>query len=84
MKVTMNVPDDLLARADDFAKANFQTRTGLFCFAVRQFLTSQQLPTVLESMNAAMQKIASTGQIDDETREALDKFEAFAQMIQLK
>ena len=84
MKVTMNVPDDLLAQADAYAKANFQTRTGLFCFAVRQFLMSQQLPVVLENMNEAMQKIASTGQLDEETNLALEKFETYAQMLQLK
>ena len=82
MKITMNVPDDLLTRVDAYAKANYQTRTSLFCFAVNQYLTSQQLPSLLENMNAAMQKIASTGQIDDETRKTLDAFETFSKMLQ--
>ena len=82
MKITMNVPDDLLARVDAYAKANYQTRTSLFCFAVNQYLTAQQLPGLMKSMNEAMQRIAATGQVDQETQKALDSFEVFAKALQ--
>lgn len=81
MKITMNIPDDLLDRVDAYAKANYQTRTSLFCFAVNQYLISQQLPTLMENMNAAMKKIAATGSIDEEDRRSLAAWETFCQQL---
>lgn len=82
MKITMNVPDDLLARVDAYAKSNYQTRTSLFCFAVNQYLIQQQLPSLMENMNAAMKKIASTGSVDDETKKSLDAWDLFCKQLQ--
>lgn len=73
----MNVNDDLLRRVDSYAKANYQTRTGVFCFAVSQFLLSQQLPSLMVSMEQAMKKISETGTLDAETQNTLDMFSLF-------
>jgi len=74
VKITMNVNDDLLRRVDAYAKANYLTRTGVFSFAVSQYLTSQELPTLMVSMKRAMEKIAETGSIDAEAQKVLDAF----------
>ena len=75
----MNVNDDLLRRVDSYAKANYQTRTGVFCFAVSQFLLSQQLPSLMISMEQAMKKISETGVIDAEAKKTLDTFSLFVE-----
>lgn len=80
----MNVNDDLIRRVDAYAKANYQTRTSVFCFAVSQFLTSQELPSLVISMEKAMKKIAETGNIDEEAQRTLDAFSLFAEQLSPK
>ena len=81
MRVTMNVNEDLVKRADAFAKSNYLTRTAVFTYALSQFLTAQELPSLMVSMKAAMDKIAAKGTIDPETQKQLDSFDAFVKLM---
>lgn len=77
MKITMNVNDELLERADRYAKMNYMTRTTVFSVAVNQFLMAQELPSLMANMNQAMIKIAETGTITEEQQKALDAMQFF-------
>ena len=81
MKITMNVNDDLLKRIDTYAKSHYLTRTAVFCFATSQFLTAEALPSLMMNMNQAMQKIAETGNVDEETQRQLDEFDLFVKSL---
>lgn len=72
MKITMNINDELLERVDRYAKINYMNRTSVFSVAVNEFLIKKELPALMKNMNQAMIKIAETGEITDEDREALD------------
>lgn len=84
MKITMNINDDLLSRVDNYARANYLTRTSVFSMAVSQFLLSQELPSLMANMNKAMLKIAETGEVTEEQKKAIDMVEALCQAINAK
>lgn len=77
MKITMNVNDELLERADRYAKMNYMTRTTVFSVAVNQFLMAQELPSLMANMNQAMLKIAETGTITEDQQKTLDAMQFF-------
>ena len=84
MKITMNINDDLLSRVDNYARANYLTRTSVFSMAVSQFLLSQELPTMMANLNNAMLKIAETGEITEEQQKAIDMMDALCTAINAK
>lgn len=81
MKITMNINDDLLERVDRYAKLNYLSRTSVFSFAVSQFLTAQELPSMMSNMNNAMLKIAETGTITEEQQKTLDAMQVFVDAL---
>lgn len=81
MKITMNVNDDLLERVDRYARLNYLTRTSVFSFAVSQFLTAQELPSMMSNLNNAMIKIAETGTITEEQQKALNDMQVFVDAL---
>lgn len=81
MKITMNINDDLLERVDRYAKINYLSRTSVFSFAVSQFLTAQELPSMMSNMNNAMLKIAETGTITEEQQKTLDAMQVFVDAL---
>lgn len=84
MKITMNINDDLLSRVDNYARANYLTRTSVFSMAVSQFLLSQELPTMMANLNNAMLKIAETGEITEEQQKAIDMMDALCTALNAK
>ena len=65
MKVQMSLNEDLVARADKYAKANYMTRSALVTTALNQFLLASELSSVLTEMSVCMRKIADTGSISN-------------------
>lgn len=84
MKITMNVNDDLLERVDRYARQNYLTRTSVFCFAVSQFLTAQELPSIMSNLNNAMIKISETGTISEEDQKTLDAMQLICDALNAK
>ena len=81
LKITMNINDDLLERVDRYAKINYLSRTSIFSFAVSQFLTTQELPSLMSNMNNAMLKIAETGTITEEQQKTLEAMQVFVDSL---
>lgn len=81
MKVQMSLNEDLVARADKYAKANYMTRSALVTTALNQFLLASELSSVLTEMSVCMRKIADTGSIDESTKKDIEELELLAKRL---
>lgn len=80
-KINVSIDDELLARLDNVADANYQTRSGLISLAVAQYCNANEVISLVRSMSMAMQKIADKGELDDETIAQLEDFERMSKML---
>ena len=80
-KINVSIDDELLKRADDFADANYTSRSGLFTTALVEYLNGRELVLVLRKMNVTLDKIAAEGECDEETLKELEDFSRFVQMM---
>lgn len=83
-KVAISISDELLESVDQYAKENFQTRSGFISMCCNQFLNAQQLQRVLGSMAESMAKMAdaaAAGSVDEDTLREFEEFEKLAKLI---
>jgi metal-responsive CopG/Arc/MetJ family transcriptional regulator len=81
MKVGITLDDKLLQRIDDYADENYMSRSGLISLAATQFLNAADVSRAVRDLSLAMQKIAETGDIDEETKRQLDDFSRAAKFL---
>lgn len=82
-KISISLPDDVLARVDSFCERTFQNRSSFICQSVLQTMNSQEAVVALVSLSSSMRKIAETGSIDEETKKELDEIQRVAEFLQL-
>ena len=63
MKTAVSVPDDLFARADQFAKYTQRSRSEVYSSALREYLARHEADAVTEAMNRVL---AEVGEDDEE------------------
>lgn len=80
-KVQITLDDELLERVDNYADKNYMSRSGLFSLAATQFLNANEVTAAIVSLNLAMQKVAETGNLDDETMKELEDWQRLANML---
>lgn len=80
-KINITINDSLLARIDAYADENYTTRSGLISLATAEYLNARETMGLVKNLSLAVGKIAETGNIDDETMEAIKDFERFAKII---
>ena len=80
-KVNITINDELLKRADEYADENYTTRSGLISAAVNEYLASRETMKLVKSMGLAIQKIAESGTLDDETVKEIKQFESMAMYL---
>lgn len=71
MRIQISIDDELAVRIDEYAAKNYLTRSGLISLACTQFLQSNEAVLALSQLAVSMQKIADTGNIDEETQQEL-------------
>lgn len=81
MKINITIDDKLLERVDNYAENNYMSRSGLFSFAVAQFLNQAEVIGAVKDMSLAMRKIADASVVDDDTLKQLEDFERLAKML---
>lgn len=81
MKVNVSLPDELLSRIDEYADANYMSRSGFLANAATQVLNSNDLINSIQTMSFAIAKIADSGEIDDDTMKQLEDFQRFSQLM---
>lgn len=80
MKIQISINDDLLERADNYADANYMSRSGLITQSLNQYLNQAEVIIAVKNMALAMRKIADTGQFDEETMKQFEDYERIARM----
>ena len=81
MKVNISLDDKLVERIDNYADANYMSRSGLISFATSQYLNQADVMLMIKDMSLAMRKIADQGTLDHETIEQLEDFERLCKMM---
>jgi metal-responsive CopG/Arc/MetJ family transcriptional regulator len=80
-KINVSIDDKLLERVDTFADENYMSRSGLISLACTQFISTNELMSLIKEMAFNIRKIADTQKIDDETIKQLESFELMAKML---
>lgn len=80
-KINVSINDELLKRIDDYAAVNYLSRSGMVTLACTQFLNQNDIIQAVMRLDLAIQKIASTGQVDDETQQELDDFSRLSKLL---
>lgn len=75
MKVNITFNEELLKKVDEYAKANYLTRSGLVQIACNQYLLQNEALQCVREITNTMKVIADRGFIDTETRAQLEKYE---------
>lgn len=80
MKVQVSLDDNLVVRIDNYADANYMSRSGLISLATSQFLNQVEMMMLVKDMSLAMRKIADSGKVDKDTLEKLEDLERFCKV----
>lgn len=80
-KVNITMQDELLAWVDEYADANYTSRSGAITMMVNQFKTSKEMAETIKEMNAAIQKLAAGTELTDEEKMQLLGFEQIAKAL---
>lgn len=79
MKINISLDDRLAKRLDDYADANYMTRSGLVSIALTQYLNTQEMIGVIKSMSLSLSKMVNSNNISEEDRKEI---EGYANMLQ--
>ena len=80
-KVQITLDEELLKRIDTYADNNYMSRSGFLSLAATQYLNANEITSAIVSLNLAMQKVAETGNLDDETMQQLEDWQRLANML---
>lgn len=80
-KINLSIDDELLERAEIYAKQNYLSKSGLFSIALVQFLNQNELISCLNSLSVSVKKMADTGDVDPESMEQINSFLTFAKFV---
>lgn len=80
-KINISIDDNLLTRIDELAAENYTSRSGFISMGMNEFIKGKEVASAIKSMGLAMKKIASAGQIDDDTQKQLESFQAICDML---
>lgn len=80
-KINVSLDDELVERIEAYADSNYMSRSGFISLACTQYLASADIVTAIKALSLACQKIADTGEVDEETQKQLDDYERLANLL---
>lgn len=81
MKINISMSDELVSRVDEYAKANYMSRSAFMSFCCTKYLNEIEVMNSLKNVAFAIRKISETGQADEETLRELAEFEKLSQIL---
>lgn len=80
-KVQISIDDALLAKIDQYADANYMSRSGFISLATSQYLHGADTVNAVKELSVCMRRIADNGNIDEQSKKDLEDFEALARLL---
>ena len=80
-KFTISMDEKLEKELSKFAKENYITKSGLISIAVKEYMLQKETVFALKKLSLAMERIAESNTIDNQTKKELEGFCAFANLI---
>ena len=81
MKISISLSDDLVNKIDAYADEGGMTRSGFISQSCKLYIQQLEVTQCLKSMSNAMNRIASTGVVDEKTQKELERFTQLADFI---
>lgn len=81
MKLSVSIPDELVAKLDEEAKRISCKRSGAVTIAVREWLANQETKRIMPALQAALQTAAAGRALSDEDQKNLEVFSALADIV---
>jgi len=80
MKLSISLPDDLVAKMDEVADANFLTRSGFIAMCCTAYINQMYAVEAVANMSKVLEQMASKG-VSDEAMSELEKLQYTAQLL---
>lgn len=84
MKLSISLPDELVQKIDVLADEGCMTRSGFISLSCKQYIQQLEIAQCLKSMSTAMNRIADSGEVDEDTLKELEHFTSLANFISKK
>lgn len=84
MKINVTMNDDLYERMVEYSERNYMNKSQLISVALTDYLNAKQMLNAITDMSVAMTKIADSNEIDEESKQELEKFQLLSSMFSLK
>lgn len=81
IRLNVSIDRDLLVRADEYARANSLSRSGLIAVALSAYLNSQQMGQAMAEITALLTRLVSEGGTAEDF-EKLEKIETLTKFLQ--
>ncbi len=72
-KINITMPEELVAKIEEFAGKTSQTKSGFICQACRKYIDSIRYFTMLEELQKAYERLGQKYNDDDKTIAELNK-----------
>ena len=73
--------DELMRKVDEYADANYTTRSGFITQAVSAYISGLEVQSLVKCMALAMNKIAYKGDIYKDTMHELEDFQRVCELL---
>lgn len=80
-KVNITIDDKLLERIDRYTEENYMSRSGFFSFSANQILLQSEVMLAVNKLTLAFQRIADTGDVNEETKKELEDYLRIANLF---
>lgn len=80
-KVQISMDSELLNEVDDYCDRNYINRSLMISQACLQIINQQKLVDSIASLSQSIELCAKAGQLDDDTRREMERFETLSRML---
>ncbi len=84
VKVTMNIPDELLSQIDLITKDMYINRTSFVIMALNDYIASLKFQSLMGDLSEAIQRLGTKGNNDEATIKEIEKLLYAIKMIKGK
>lgn len=81
VKMNITMDDQLVSDLDAYCEKNYMTRSAVISQSVLSLINQQKLIDAISSLSQSIEMCAKAGQLDDETRKEMERFEALSKLF---